>query len=68
MEPKLAANCRKFIRFVTRQTGRCYARVILWVSTDAFAPNALMMIGLGMPAARTLSALVASTILKKIHR
>jgi hypothetical protein len=68
MEPKLAANCRKFTRFVTRQSGRCYARLILWFSTDTVAPNALIMIGLGMPAARTLSMLVASSILKKIQR
>jgi hypothetical protein len=37
MEPKIATNYADFERFVVRQTGRLYARLISWFSADTFA-------------------------------
>jgi hypothetical protein len=64
MNSQIADNCRDLGRFVRRQTGKFYARVIPYGSyTDTLAARALMMIGLGVLVGTTLWMLVASSIL-----
>ena len=68
MELQLAANYRHLMRFVSRQSGRFYARMISWFSADNLAARAFLMIALGVPAGTTLWTLAVSSILHKTQR
>jgi hypothetical protein len=60
MKLKFATRSVHFARFVTRQTGKFYARAIPYGSyTESAAARALMVIGLGVLAGWTLWTLVA---------